>query len=166
MIGMVGKEIDLLLSHIIMDVIEEHVAFKWEATKEPFINPYNGRVSYDYSGGVRKMTKEDLKEIEKTLGENDASMIFESKLDELLDTIHINNWTATYTSNLGKHWISFRDLVEEKYNEWKYENFELYDEDGEEINEELAEELDDLFFSFFRNTSHEMYVAKLLKKIE
>ncbi|MGG3518882.1 hypothetical protein ABES33_02525 [Bacillus pseudomycoides] len=160
------KEIDLLLSHMIMDVIDEHVAFKWEPIKEPFINSYTGRVSYDYSGEVKKMTKEDLKEIEKTLGENNVSVNFDSKLDELLGTIRINSWTATYTSNFGKHWISFRDLVEEKYNEWKHANFELSDEEGEEINEELAEELDDLFFSFLRDTSHEIYLAKLLKKME
>ncbi|CAI8733906.1 MULTISPECIES: hypothetical protein [Bacillus] len=160
------KAIDLLLSHMIMDAIDEHVAFKWEPIKEPCINSYTGRVSYDYSGEAKKMTKEDLKEIEKTLGGNNVSVNFDSKLAELLGTIHINSWTATYTSNFGKHWISFRDLVEEKYNEWKHANFELSDEEGEEINEELAEELDDLFFSFLRDTSHEIYLAKLLKKME
>ncbi|WP_242141969.1 MULTISPECIES: hypothetical protein [unclassified Bacillus cereus group] len=164
---MVGeKEISLILSHMIMNVIEQHVAFKWEPTKEPFISPYTGRVSYDYSGEVKKMTKEDLMEIEKTLGENNVSSCYGSKLDELLDTIHINSWTATCTSNFGKHWISFKDLVEEKYNEWKYANFELYDEEGNEINEELEEELDDLFVSFLRNTSHEFYLRKLLQRME
>ncbi|WP_255257306.1 hypothetical protein [Bacillus sp. AFS014408] len=59
-----------------MSVIEEKVSFKWEATKEPFINPYNGRVSYDYSGEVKKMTKEDLEEIEKTLKRHWGKMMF------------------------------------------------------------------------------------------
>ncbi|WP_230322534.1 MULTISPECIES: hypothetical protein [Bacillus] len=100
------------------------------------------------------------------MGENDVSVCFESKLDELLATIHIDRWTATYVSNLGKHWVSFKDLVEERYSEWKYANFELYDEEGEEMNEGLEEELDDVFFSFFRDTSHEIYLAKLFKELE
>lgn len=160
------QDIDLLLSHMVMSVIEEHVAFKWEATEEPFMNHYSGRVSYDYSGEVKKMTKEDLKEIEKTLGENDVSVCFESKLDELLEAIHINSWIPTYASNWGKHWVSFKDLFEEKYREWKYDNFELYDEEGNEMNEGLEEELDDLFYSFLRDTSYEVYLAKLLKALE
>lgn len=62
--------------------------------------------------------------------------------------------------------MSFRDLFEEKYNEWKYANFELYDGKGNEMNEGLEEEIDDLFFDFLRDTSHEIYLAKLLKIIE
>jgi hypothetical protein len=59
---------------------------------------------------------------------------------------------STYVSNYGKHWGSYKDLLEEKFREWKHANFELYDEDGNELNEELEEKLDEIFYEFLENT--------------
>jgi hypothetical protein len=56
-------------------------------------------------------------------------------------------------------------LLEEKFREWKHANFELYDEDGNELNEELEEKLDEIFYEFLENNSHEIYAQKILKSI-
>jgi hypothetical protein len=39
-------------------VIGTYIPHKWVYTVEPFMNRYNGRISYDYSGEVKKMTQE------------------------------------------------------------------------------------------------------------
>ncbi|WP_081413406.1 hypothetical protein [Aneurinibacillus terranovensis] len=38
-------------------------------------------------------------------------------LEELLDNIYTIQWTLTYTFNFGKHWISFKNLLEERFND-------------------------------------------------
>jgi len=52
----------------------------WIAEEEPFINQYNAKISYDYSGKVEKMTYSDLKEMVKNLGKNPVSACYGSEL--------------------------------------------------------------------------------------
>ncbi|WP_291583949.1 hypothetical protein [Clostridium sp. UBA6640] len=156
------SEINLIISNFIFRIIEENVPYIWISEEEPFINQYNGKISYDYSGKVEKMVANDLKEIVKN---SPASMFYSSELESLLSEVHINQWIATHQSNFGKHWLNYKDLIEEKFNEWKYTNFNLYDEDGEELNEELDIELDDVFYKFLEKTPIDIYYAKILSRI-
>jgi hypothetical protein len=146
------QAITLYISHLLMEIIEQYTPFQWEQTSEAF-----------YSGEVRPMAKEDFQEIVSNLGEKEW---YSSKLEELLSSIYINQWTATYTSNHGKHWTNYLDLLQDKFNEWKYEHFQLYDEDGNELNDGLEMELDQIFYDFIENTSHEIYAQKILMKWE
>lgn len=130
---------------------------------EPLPHPYKlNTVSYDYSGEVKGMNKAEFQKIVSALGDQEW---YSSKLEELLHSLYINQWTPTYTSNYGKHWVDYIDLLRDKFNEWKYENFQLYDEDGNELDEELELELDGCLYDFLEHTSHEIYVKKILKKI-
>ena len=151
----------LVISNLLVKIIEQYTPFQWEQTTETFPHPYKiDKISYDYSGEVKPMTKEEFQEIVSNLGGEEGY----SKLEELLSSIYINQWTATYTSNHGKHWINYMDLLQNKFNEWKYEHFQLYDEDGNELNEGLEMELDQSLYDFMENTSHEIYAKKILMK--
>ena len=78
-------EIDLAISSLLFQIIENKKPYTWYKTEELFINSYNGRLSYDYSGEVREMTCADLIKIENELGKSEvARFIHKSKLDELL----------------------------------------------------------------------------------
>ena len=164
------REINLVISKIIMEIIEKNIPHKLIATEEPFENTYNGRISYDYSGEVRKMTSSDLKSIIKDYNPND-SMTF-SRLDYLLEETYIDSWTATYQSNCGKNWSSYKDITQEKFNEWKNENFKIWDGDGEYCKddgvdmEQIDIELDEIFEMFLKNTSADLYLAKILKILQ
>jgi hypothetical protein len=160
-----AEEIKLLISNMLIEVIETYIPHKWVDTVEPFMNRYNGRISYDYSGEVKEMTQEEFKEILLTLRKSEMPLFYLPLLDKLLSNIYIDQWVPTYVSNYGKHWVSYKDLLEEKFREWRHANFELYDEDGNELNEELEEKLDEIFYEFLENTSHEIYAQKILKSI-
>ena len=158
-------EIKLLCSKFLFDVIEENLPYMWIPEEEPFINKYNGKISYDHSGKVEKMSCKNLKELAKNLGNNPASMCYCSELDELLSKIYVDLWEPSYISNCGKNFISYKDKLTDKFNEWKYNNFDLYDEDGNELNEELDIELDIALNNFLESTSIDMYYIKILKTI-
>ncbi|WP_408010382.1 hypothetical protein ACJROX_08830 [Pseudalkalibacillus sp. A8] len=40
------------------------------------------------------------------------------------------------------------DLLQDKFHEWKHEHFQLYDEDGNELNEDLEIEIDQTLHDF------------------
>lgn len=160
-------EIYTLISNLLHNVIEENEPHIWYKTEEPFISSYTGKLSYDYSGEVRKMTLEELIDLKENLGLSEyAQVCCESNLDELLSRIYINQWSASYTSNYGKNWITFKDLLEESFNDWKYESFEIYDEDGEEIVENLDISLDEVLVKFLKETDFELYYKKVLNQIK
>jgi hypothetical protein len=149
------KDIKLILSNFIFNIIENYTPYIWYPTEEPFLNQYTGNISYDYSGDVRKAAKEDIIQIGKKLGASEHSaVIYRSELDELLSTITISQWIATYTSNYGKHWISYIDILEDLYLEWKGENFQIYNEETDDYNEELDSELDEILYIFLEETDH------------
>jgi hypothetical protein len=156
------QEFTLVISNLIMEIMEQHAPYQWVKTAEAFLHPYKlDRISYDYSGEVKPMTKEEFLEIVADLGKEEW---YTSKLEELLESLYINQCTATYISNHGKHWISYMNLLQDKFDEWKYEHFQLYDEDGNELNEGLEDELNQTLCDFIENTSHEIFSKKMLKK--
>lgn len=57
------------------------------------------------------------------------------------------------------------DLLRETFDQWKYSHFEIYDEDGNEVNEDLNLQLDEIFEDFLENTSHEPFVREIEKTI-
>lgn len=138
----------LVISNLLMEIIEQYTPFQWMQTIESFPHPYKvDKNSYDYSGEVKPMTKEEFQEIISSLGKAEW---YSSKLEELLSSVYINQWTATYISNHGKHWVNFMDLLQDKFNEWKYEHFQLYDEDGNEINESWKRNLIKVYMSLLK----------------
>jgi hypothetical protein len=160
------NELKLIISKFLFEIIEENTPYVSIPEEEPFINKYNGKISYDYSGKVEKMELHNLKEIVKSLGKNPVSICYSSKLEEMLSEIYIDQWVPSYVPNCGKDWINYKYILEEKFNEWKNENFDLYDEDGNEINEELESNLDDILYDFFENTSIDIYYQKILRKLK
>jgi len=160
------QEFNTILSKFLMETIEENSPHKWIYDEEPFINQYNGKLSYDYSGKVEPLSVLELKEFIDSLGNGEDSDIYESCLDELLENLYVGYWEASYISNRGKNWVSYKDVFERKFNDWKYENFDLYNEDGEELNEELEEKLDNSFCEFLKKTSHLIYSAKMIKELK
>lgn len=159
-------EIKLIVSNFIFDVIEENSPYMWIAEDEPFINQYSSKISYDHSGKVEKMTYSDLKQMVKDLGKKPVSVCYSSELEELLSEIYINKWTPSYESNRGKNWTSYKEVLEEKFDEWKYENFNLYDEEGNDLNEELEFDLDQILYDFLKDTSIDIYYSKILKLLK
>jgi hypothetical protein len=162
-------EIKLIISNLLFKVIENNKPYIWYYTQEPFKNIFTGKVSYDNSGNVARMMPGDLMEIERNLGEDNflnlPPELCLSKLEELLEQVYIEAWLPSYEENLGKSFITYRDILDDYYDDWKNENFELNDED-DYLNEDLNIELDKILSDFLLNTSHELYYAKLLNKIK
>jgi CRISPR/Cas system CMR-associated protein Cmr1 (group 7 of RAMP superfamily) len=164
---MTKEEIYLVISNLLFRVIADNKPYTWYRTEEPFFNIYNGRTSYDYSGEVREMLQEDLIKIEKETGDSEkAHFCYTSELDELLSEVYINQWLASYQSNCGKYWVNYKSLLEEAFNEWKYANFPLYDEETDEEDEDLETKLDSVLYEFIKNTSSAIYYAKILQGIK
>lgn len=145
-----------VISKFLIEIITDYIPYKWEASEEPFYNMYKDDISYDYSGEVSPMTLKDVVELYEDY--------HNVTLDQTLEQLHINQWTATYISNYGKHWITFGGLLQERFNEWKYENFDIYDEETDEIDEELEEQIDDIYYSFLSETQSEIYLMRLLNE--
>lgn len=114
-------------------VILDNKPHRWIMTEEPFQNLY-GKLCYDYSGEVEPM---DTDEYNFKISHNE------------LDDIYINQWEATYISNMGKAFISYEKLIKDKYTSYLYENYPLYNEETEEYNEDLEMELEAVFYEYF-----------------
>jgi hypothetical protein len=84
----------------------------------------------------------------------------------LLPKVYINSWLPSYESNRGKNWISYKDLLYDKYNDWKYESFKLCCENNDDIDEELDSELDEVLEDFLETTSVDLYYTKMLNLIK
>ncbi|AIQ11065.1 hypothetical protein PDUR_02870 [Paenibacillus durus] len=158
---MENREVALTVSNMLMEIIDQQIPYHWVRTKEPFLHPYKDKVCYDYSGEVKLMTEDEFQAVIAGLGNR---VCYSSDLEELLDTIYINQWYPTYESNCGKHWLSYKNLLEQRFNDWKCNNFELYDDDGNELNEALNLELDQQLYDFLEHMSGEIYVRKILRK--
>ena len=159
------SEVNLFLSESLFKIIDESTPHILIVTEESFISPYNGKISYDYSGKVKKATGEDIRKLELNLGKPECFFIYESRLDELLSNIYINQWIATYTSNYGKRWLSYFELLEDKFQDWKVDNYTLYDEESDNYDDGLDVRLAELFQFFIKNTGHELYFQKIISNI-
>lgn len=160
-------EIFSIVSNLLHSMIEKNVPHIWYKTEEPFINNYTGNLSYDYSGEVRKATLNDLINLKENLGLSQYSKFCcESHLDELLSSIYVDRWEATYTSNYGKNWLNLKNMLERDFNAWKYENFDIFDEDDEEIVEGLDTSLDEVLVEFLKEVHYGLYFKEILKSIK
>lgn len=157
--------IKLEISNMIINIIEKNIPHKWLPTTEPFINKYNGRISYDKSGEVCKISETDLKKIIKEIERKQNTICYSPPLEVLLEQIKIDKWTATYRSNYGKHWISYNDILKGKFNYWKYNNFKIND-NGNYADHKLYSCLDNIFYDFIENAPYKFYSAKLLAELK
>lgn len=170
-----AEEIKLIVADLITEIIIKNKPYSWIATKEPFYNIYKNQVSYDYSGTVIKMTKNDLDDLVRSIQE-DLKPCFSSPLDELLSSVYIDEWEPSYTSNYGKNWMDYRDLLSSEYSRWMYDNFIFYDEGSNEITEgsdEITEgsealemELEEILIEFIKVSSWDIYLAKLYRSLQ
>lgn|SRR5574344_180667 len=114
-------------------VLIENKPYKWVMTEEPFQNIY-GKLCFDYSGKVEPMELDE----------------YNSKiLNNELDDIYIDQWEATYTSNMGKAFITYEELIRDKYTTYLYENYPIYNEETEEYDDDLEMKLEDVFYEYF-----------------
>lgn len=61
----------------------------------------------------------------------------------------------------SRAWLTYKNLSEDLYNDWKFNNFDLFDNDDLE-NDDLDIELDTIFYEFIEKTSYELYYARIL----
>jgi len=120
------KEFVLNLVESVINSNDPHLLI---ASKEPFENLF-GTISYDYSGNVRRLAKADHDTLINYLYESEQ-VGDGPNLYGLLSHLFINEWTATYVSNSGKAWTSYWDLVTSEFDRWRYDNFEVMDDDEE-----------------------------------
>lgn len=151
------KEIQLIFSNILINIIENNKPYKWIYTKESFVNKYNGSESFDNSGEVIEMSEKNIMTTIKLIN---SSFLLDSevpKLREILNDIKINRWTPTYKSNCGKYWISYLDLFKEKYK--KFNNSTSI------LKKIRREEVEFFYKDFMENRSYQFYLAKMLKEL-
>lgn len=160
------EEIEIILSRLLCEVIEENVPHLWVESEEPFTNPYTGRVSYDYSGKVQKATLRQIEVVLKGLKISFRESFYLSPLDELLREIYINRWEPSYESNSGKHWTSYYGLLKDKFDDWKFNSFLLVDENGNYLDEDLDLDIDGVLDGFLKRATLDLYGQKLLNSVK
>lgn len=159
------SEVQLEVSNMLINIIEENNPHKWQPDCKPFVNRYNGKISYDKSGEVCRMNKADLKKIIQKIERMQLDTRYCSHLEALLEEIKVDKWTATYLPNCGKHWVSYNDILRGKFKYWKYNNLEI-SYVNKYKNEKLTADLDNAFSDFIENASYKFYSAKLLMEIK
>ncbi|MRX73955.1 hypothetical protein GJU40_17635 [Bacillus lacus] len=158
-----ANKIKSIIPSIITEVIENNTPYIWISTEEKFVNLY-GKLSSDFSGEVRRMSIQEYKHIINDLKVNGKKDWEESEVTQLLSSLNINRWVPTYTSNNGKNWLSYKDLIYDEFSAWKYDNFPLYDHEKEEVDEELELEIDSIYENVMVNLSVELLSKKIEKK--
>lgn len=158
-------KVQLEISNMIINIIEQNSPYRWLPDCKPFVNRYNGKISYDKSGEVYRMSREDLKKIIVKIERSQLDTCIFSPLQTLLEEIKIDKWIATYRPNCGKHWVSYNDILKSKFEYWKYNNLQA-DNIGCHKDEKFADDLDNIFLDFIENASYKFYSAKLLMEIK
>lgn len=160
------EDIYNMISKFMYQVIDENIPYVWYALRKPLETIYSNKTT-DHSGAVRMMTPSDLKQIKEELTiMTDDQMFSQTKLQELLSHININRWESTTASDYSKHWISYEDLLEEKFIIWKTDKLDCYELYEEEDYLELDILMDGAYDEFFESVSYELYYYKILKKLE
>lgn len=149
---------------IIRNVFENYTPYVHIYTEEPYQNIYTGRISYDRSGEVEKANQKDIYKIVDELGSSEYSIYCcESEFDEFANTIKTSNWSPTYMSGCGKHWISFADEIQDAMRDYRYENFDIYDPDADiDCNDELDSFIENLMLEVYNNCSVKDYLPFVL----
>ncbi|WXR61392.1 hypothetical protein WG909_13970 [Peptostreptococcaceae bacterium AGR-M142] len=153
------EDINLIISNFIIKTINDNEPYVCFIVEEPFANSYSGKISYDYSGDIRKMTYEDIVYLKKLL--LNSTNNYSSRLEKFLEQVYVNEWKPSLDVPQNKAWLTYRNLSEDLYNDWKFNNIDLFDNNDLE-NEELDIELDTIFYEFVEKTSYELYYARLL----
>ncbi len=153
---MTEYQIEKIIRELTIKIITDYVPHKWVLTEDPFQNQYNGRTSYDYSGEVEKMTKQNIEQLYKEV----------SSLEELLDRLYIDRWKSSNQPNRGKDWVTFNNLLYEEYKEWIYDNFEVYDKETDDYIEDVYFGLEDSLVGFLSNEPAYKYIEKIKSMCE
>lgn len=153
------EDINLIISNFIIKTINNNEPYVCFTVEEPFCNSYSGKISYDYSGDVRKMTYEDMVYLKKLLLNSNNN--YSSRLEKFLKQVYINEWKPSMDTPKSRAWLTYKNLSEDLYNDWKFNNFDLFDNDDLE-NDDLDIELDTIFYEFIEKTSYELYYARIL----
>jgi hypothetical protein len=166
------EEVNEFLHKVLIDIIKNNKPHEWQPSSLS---------DYDSSGYVVLCDLDDINEIKNNLGKEDY--MDRSLLHELLDSLHIDRWEATYVSGCGQHWINYSDLLEEEFRSLKDEIFKPYyaeDEDNEDIDDDEEEEknnynelndlytdMDELFYNFLDNNDDklEFYYSEIVKTV-
>lgn len=125
-----------VVPELIQQVLDENEPYYKSEEPEVFVR-WDGSIGEDHSGEAFPLTKEGFKVLLDTIegtntGKNRyyAFICEESEVLFLLEELIINRWYPTYQSGCGKHWISYKDLLQDKFNDWKYESIDwIRDED-------------------------------------
>lgn len=131
--------------------------------------PYNwvneNYVTWDSSGKVKVMTTNELQNIVNNL--QLEKCCYDNPLEELLNEIYIDESRASYVSGCGLFWTCYYNLIEEKFEEWLYDKYDVWDEDGEYLEgmEDFEFECKDIFRNVIETSSIDIYVQMIKKNI-
>lgn len=160
------SDIKLEISNMIFQVIEENIAHKWCRTVEVSENINDNTLNFDYSGEVRIMTVHDVIELDNSLRSEYLSGGYcYAALDEMLRRTYIDGWERGMRQCLSRSWISYRKLLEYKFNDWKYMSFGYCGTGGRYDFDEIDDMLYEIFSNFLAEMPHSLYHAKLLKTV-
>lgn len=92
---------------------------------------------------------------------------FESKLQEILDSINTGNTKATYTSGCGLSHETYLEKLKEDFEYWIYETYAIFDEDGEyyEDAEDFEYSLHDVIAKFIEELDLTFYLKLIERNI-
>ena len=131
-------------------------------TENPYFWKNENDVSWDGSGKVYPMTIEDLNEI------CSQNMQFHtSKLEQILDCTYINQFVPSYISGYGKSWKTYKNLIEEELEEFLYDNWDFFDEEGYYLDdmEDFYYNALDLLQDFLEQTKEDIYIELIKNKV-
>ena len=155
-----------MISKFLYEVIDENIPYVSYALNKPLPAIYSDK-NCEQSSTVKMMTHSDLKYIKsKLITMTDAEMFSKTKLQELLSYIKIDRWKSIITSHYSRYWITYEDLLEEKFIVWKTIKLDCYELYEEEDYLELDILMDGAYDEFFESVSYELYYYKILKKLE
>lgn len=160
------EKIELIISRLLCEVIEENVPHLWVSGEEPIVNAYSGRVSYDYGRKVQKATYRQLEIILKGLRISFSDGFYLSPIDELLHEIYIENKDASYGSSSSKNLTSYYRLLKDKFNSWKNNELLLVDGIGKALDKDLGLDIEDVFDWFLKRAALGLYGQKLLNSVK
>ena len=161
-----AEEIELIISKLLFEVIEQNSPHIWVPREEPIMSPYTGRVSYSSGSTLEKATFVQMEVILKGLRIGFRDYCYDSPIDELLQEIYISKQNSSLEPNCSNSWVSYHRLLKDKFDEWKSGVFHLLDDKGNHISGDLSRDIDDVFYCFIRRTPFDLYGKKILTMVK